>query len=74
MNPDLDSAMRSKDAAAYLGVCRSTLMSYVNNKRLRRYFTPGGHSRYLKSELDLIRSNPPKPGRPRKDGGNGDND
>jgi excisionase family DNA binding protein len=70
MNPDYDSAMRSKEAGEYLAVCRSTLMRYVKNGRLKRYFTPGGHSRYLKSELDAIRANPPKAGRPRKEDSN----
>lgn len=60
----LDEGLRPRDAQAYLGVSRTTLARYVRLGYLNRYRTPGGHSRYSKLEVEALRANPPKPGRP----------
>jgi excisionase family DNA binding protein len=64
---DRDESMRPKAAREYLGVSRSTIVRYVKNGLLTEYRTGGGHARFLKSDLDKLRTNRPKPGPRPKD-------
>jgi excisionase family DNA binding protein len=47
-------------AAKYLGVAQSTIRKWSDNGRLPAFYTPGGHRRYRRSDLDtfLERSGP----------------
>ncbi|HYY63978.1 MAG TPA: response regulator [Gaiellaceae bacterium] len=47
-------------AAKYLGVAQSTIRKWSDNGRVPAFYTPGGHRRYRRSDLDnfLDRSGP----------------
>jgi excisionase family DNA binding protein len=47
-------------AAKYLGVAQSTIRKWSDNGRVPAFYTPGGHRRYRRSDLDnfLERSGP----------------
>jgi|SRR5215210_819859 len=47
-------------AAKYLGVAQSTIRKWSDNGRVRAFYTPGGHRRYRRGDLDsfLERSGP----------------
>jgi excisionase family DNA binding protein len=47
-------------AARYLGVAQSTIRKWSDGGRVRTFYTPGGHRRYRRSDLDdfLERSGP----------------
>lgn len=47
-------------AAKYLGVAQSTIRKWSDQKKLPAFYTPGGHRRYRRSDLDafLERSGP----------------
>ena len=50
-------------AAKYLGVAQSTIRKWSDLGRVPAFYTPGGHRRYRRSDLDafLERSGPGKP-------------
>src|SRR5204862_4057390 len=52
-------------AAKYLGVAQSTMRKWSDLGRVPAFYTPGGHRRYRRSDLDafLERSGPGKPAR-----------
>jgi excisionase family DNA binding protein len=52
-------------AAKYLGVAQSTIRKWSDIGRVPAFYTPGGHRRYRRSDLDafLERSGPGKPAR-----------
>ena len=52
-------------AAKYLGVAQSTIRKWSDQGRVPAFYTPGGHRRYRRSDLDafLERSGPGKPAR-----------
>jgi excisionase family DNA binding protein len=52
-------------AAKYLGVAQSTIRKWSDLGRVPAFYTPGGHRRYRRSDLDafLQRSGPGKPAR-----------
>jgi len=52
-------------AAKYLGVAQSTIRKWSDLGRVPAFYTPGGHRRYRRSDLDafLERSGPGKPAR-----------
>src|SRR6266568_7140422 len=39
-------------AAKYLGIAQSTIRKWSDNGRLATFYTPGGHRRYRRSDLD----------------------
>jgi excisionase family DNA binding protein len=39
-------------AAKYLGVAQSTIRKWSDNGRVRAFYTPGGHRRYRRGDLD----------------------
>jgi excisionase family DNA binding protein len=41
-------------AAAYLGVAQSTIRKWSDVGRLRAFYTPGGHRRYRRGDLDAF--------------------
>ena len=41
-------------AAKYLGMAQSTIRKWSDNGRLPAFYTPGGHRRYRRSDLDLF--------------------
>lgn len=43
-----------REAAALLGVRVSTVTRWANSGKLRCVFTPGGHRRYLESDIVAI--------------------
>ena len=47
-------------AARYLGVAQSTIRKWSDDGRVRAFYTPGGHRRYRRADLDafLERSGP----------------
>jgi excisionase family DNA binding protein len=47
-------------AARYLGVAQSTIRKWSDDGRVRAFYTPGGHRRYRRADLDafLERSSP----------------
>src|ERR1700745_353016 len=52
-------------AASYLGVAQSTIRKWSDLGRVPAFYTPGGHRRYRRTDLDafLERSGPGKPAR-----------
>jgi excisionase family DNA binding protein len=52
-------------AAKYLGVAQSTIRKWSDLGRVPAFYTPGGHRRYRRTDLDafLQRSGPGKPAR-----------
>src|SRR5256885_9778706 len=52
-------------AAKYLGVAQSTIRKWSDLGRVPAFYTPGGHRRYRRADLDafLERSGPGKPAR-----------
>jgi excisionase family DNA binding protein len=52
-------------AAKYLGVAQSTIRKWSDLGRVPAFYTPGGHRRYRRSDLDafLARSGPGQPAR-----------
>src|SRR5437764_2176074 len=52
-------------AAKYLGVAQSTIRKWSDTGRVPAFYTPGGHRRYKRGDLDafLERSGPGKPAR-----------
>src|SRR5881628_1911493 len=52
-------------AARFLGVAQSTIRKWSDVGRVPAFYTPGGHRRYRRSDLDafLERSGPGKPAR-----------
>src|SRR5436305_13724810 len=52
-------------AAKFLGVAQSTIRKWSDLGRVPAFYTPGGHRRYRRTELDafLERSGPGKPAR-----------
>ena len=52
-------------AAKYLGVAQSTIRKWSDSGRVPAFYTPGGHRRYRRGDLDafLDRSGPGKPAR-----------
>jgi excisionase family DNA binding protein len=52
-------------AAKYLGVAQSTIRKWSDIGRVPAFYTPGGHRRFRRSDLDtfLARSGPGKPAR-----------
>src|SRR5947208_11253798 len=52
-------------AAKYLGVAQSTIRKWSDLGRVPAFYTPGGHRRYRRNDLDafLERSAPGKPAR-----------
>jgi excisionase family DNA binding protein len=52
-------------AATFLGVAQSTLRKWSDGGRVPAFYTPGGHRRYKRADLDgfLARSGPGKPAR-----------
>jgi excisionase family DNA binding protein len=50
-------------AARYLGVAQSTIRKWSDQGRVRAFYTPGGHRRYKRADLEafLDRSGPGKP-------------
>src|SRR5438477_6413430 len=52
-------------AAKYLGVAQSTIRKWSDLGRVPAFYTPGGHRRYRRNDLDafLARSGPGKPAR-----------
>src|SRR5437879_12371698 len=52
-------------AAKYLGVAQSTIRKWSDLGRVPAFYTPGGHRRYKRGDLDafLARSGPGKPAR-----------
>jgi len=44
--------LKSKEAAKYLGISRSSLSNWARQKLLNAAITPGGHYRFLQEELD----------------------
>jgi excisionase family DNA binding protein len=52
-------------AAKYLGVAQSTIRKWSDHGRVPAFYTPGGHRRYKRTDLDafLERSGPGKPAR-----------
>src|SRR5438045_8852865 len=52
-------------AAKYLGVAQSTIRKWSDVGRVPAFYTPGGHRRYRRADLDafLERSGPGKPAR-----------
>src|SRR6059036_2174904 len=52
-------------AAKYLGVAQSTIRKWSDVGRVPAFYTPGGHRRYRRSDLDtfLERSGPGRPAR-----------
>jgi excisionase family DNA binding protein len=53
-------------AAKYLGMAQSTIRKWSDSGRLPAFYTPGGHRRYRRSDLDqfLERGGAPLPRRP----------
>jgi excisionase family DNA binding protein len=53
------------EAAKYLGVAQSTIRKWCDSGRLPAFYTPGGHRRLRRSDLDafLGASGPPQAGR-----------
>src|SRR6478672_10940542 len=51
-------------AAKYLGVAQSTIRKWSDTGRVPAFYTPGGHRRYRRSDLEVFleRSGPHKPG------------
>ena len=47
-------------AAKYLGVAQSTIRKWSDDGRVRAFYTPGGHRRYRRGDLEdfLNRSSP----------------
>jgi excisionase family DNA binding protein len=41
-------------AAKYLGMAQSTIRKWSDNGRLPAFYTPGGHRRYRRNDLDLF--------------------
>ena len=41
-------------AAKYLGVAQSTIRKWSDHKKLPAFYTPGGHRRYRRSDLDVF--------------------
>ena len=41
-------------AAKYLGVAQSTIRKWSDQKKLPAFYTPGGHRRYRRSDLDIF--------------------
>jgi excisionase family DNA binding protein len=41
-------------AAKYLGMAQSTIRKWSDNGRLSAFYTPGGHRRYRRSDLDIF--------------------
>src|SRR6187455_2426309 len=41
-------------AAKYLGVAQSTIRKWSDQKKLPAFYTPGGHRRYRRSDLDVF--------------------
>jgi excisionase family DNA binding protein len=52
-------------AAKYLGVAQSTIRKWSDSQKLPAFYTPGGHRRYRRSDLDIFleRSGPGGRGR-----------
>jgi len=51
-------------AARFLGVAQSTMRKWSDTGRVPAFYTPGGHRRYRRSDLEVFleRSGPHKPG------------
>lgn len=58
--------LTSTQAAAYLGVARRTLRLWADDGRVPHYRTPGGHRRFLRSDLAALRAQR-QVGRPLRD-------
>ena len=41
-------------AAKYLGVAQSTIRKWSDQRQLPAFYTPGGHRRYRRSDLDVV--------------------
>src|SRR5436309_9553144 len=41
-------------AAKYLGVAQSTIRKWSDQERLKAFYTPGGHRRYRRRDLDAF--------------------
>ncbi len=52
-------------AAKYIGVAQSTIRKWSDEQRVPTFYTPGGHRRYKRADLDafLERSGPGRPAR-----------
>src|SRR4029453_18282538 len=61
-------------AAKFLGVAQSTIRKWSDLGRVPAFYTPGGHRRYKRADLDAFRERPapgrvpqrPGPGKPRR--------
>jgi excisionase family DNA binding protein len=58
--PDEPDWLTLGHAARYLGVAQSTIRKWSDDGRVRAFYTPGGHRRYRRGDLDafLERSGP----------------
>jgi excisionase family DNA binding protein len=54
-------------AAKYLGIAQSTVRVWTDGGRLPVFYTPGGHRRFLRSDLDLFLARNGAGSRPRGD-------
>src|SRR5215218_864425 len=52
-------------AAKYLGVAQSTIRKWSDGGRLLAFYTPGGHRRYRRSDLDTFLAQSGGAGAPR---------
>jgi excisionase family DNA binding protein len=50
--PTQDEWLTLGQAAKYLGVAQSTMRKWSDSGRVSAFYTPGGHRRYRRSELD----------------------
>ena len=50
-------------AAKYLGVAQSTMRKWSDLGRVSAFYTPGGHRRYRRSDLDRSSTAPGRGGR-----------
>ena len=41
-------------AARYLGVAQSTIRKWSDNGRVRAFYTPGGHRRFRRTDLEAF--------------------
>jgi excisionase family DNA binding protein len=52
--PAQDEWLTLGQAAKYLGVAQSTMRKWSDSGRVSAFYTPGGHRRYRRSELDTF--------------------
>lgn len=56
--PDFDQALTPEQASRALGVTITTLRAWVKRGKLRCFLTPGGHRRFLWSDIQLLQGKP----------------